>query len=269
MRKIILPIILLLLAAAIPAYSETSLLKRGHPEERRARRTKSATLTKAEQAFIMGDYEQVVTIGNSYIARRNESDDELQYLTGRALLKLRRYDEARNRFSRVINDSQTDKFLDGAYIGLSDSYYMEGDYTTAKEYYDKVMRYFPDSDNLPIVYYRLGECHSKLGNGTLARDYYNKLVRLYPDSLEAKLLIGEKSEFAAYSIQAGSFTKWSNAKKLCDELKGMGFDANIHTAILGDTRFYRVRVGQYKSIGEAEDMVRTLRNRGYEVKICP
>jgi tetratricopeptide (TPR) repeat protein len=239
------------------------------PVERSKRVRKSSIVMKAEQAFLKDDYEGVVNIGNNYFTYTSKSNEELQHLMGRAFLKLKRFKEARNRFSRVINDSRSDRFLDEAYIGLADSYYLEEDYKKAKEYYKKVIQYFPDTDGMPIVYYRLGQCYSKLGNTELSKEYYDKLIRFYPYSLETRLLIDEKLDFVDYSVQVGSFRRWNNAKKLHDELKNKGYDVNIHTAILGDSRFYRVRVGRYSRLSDAEDMARILRNNGYTVKIYP
>jgi tetratricopeptide (TPR) repeat protein len=268
-KILIYTIILSAVIVATPAYAGTGMFDRGSSERESRRRGKSITLPKVEQAFVEGDYEKVIIIGTGYTSRRTKRDDELQYLMGRALLKLERFEEARNRFSRVINDSDSDKLLDESYLGLADSYYLEGDYKKAKEHYEKVMRYFPDLNDMPTVYCRLGECHSKLGDDAASKEYYDKLVRLYPYSLETILLGGEESRFLEYSIQVGSFEKWGNAKKLCDELKGKEFDADIYTTVLGGSHFYRVRVGRFNRLGDAEDMARTLRNRGYPVKIYP
>lgn len=267
MRTVLVTVLIILIVAPC-AYSGT-YFDTEPPGEKSDRARRSATLDRAEEAFIKGNYEEVVDIGSRYSGRGAKLKDEMQYLMGRALLKLARYDEARNRFSTVINYSKSDEFLDKAYIGLADSYYLEGDYNKAKEHYEKVMRYFPDSDDMSIVYYRLGECYAKIGNRTASEEFYDKLVELYPDSLEAKLLRREKSDYIPYSAQVGSFKKWNNAKKLNDELKSKGFDANIYTTVVENSRFYRVRVGQYERLADAEDMARTLRNRGYPVKIYP
>ena len=230
---------------------------------------KGASLKNAEQAFVKGDYEEVIRIGGAYRSISNKKDGRLHHILGRAFLKLGRYDEARNRFSIVVNHSDDEELLDDAYIGLADSYMLEGDCAKAVDYYEKILRYFPDSNYLPIVYYRLGESYTKLGNEDKASDSFNKLIKMYPYSLETGLLGEESYAFVAYSVQVASFSKWKNAKNLSEELRGKGFDANIHTAILGDKRFYRVRVGQYASMADAEDLARKLKNAGYDVKICP
>lgn len=268
-RLIFIFLILLIIGIPRSIYGGISLFERGPSKKRLTGTYKSTALKNAEKAFVKGDYEKVTIIGNEYLTRRTTLNDELQYLMGRTFLKLNRFDEARNRFSRVINDSKSDEFLDEAYIGLADSHYLEGNYKKAKEYYEKLIRYFPDSDEMPIVYYRLAECYSKLNENSASEEYYDKLIKFYPDSLETKLLVGEKSKFVTYSVQTGSFKRWKNAERLCAELKDKGFDANIYTITLGDSYFYRVRVGKFNKLSDAEDMARTLRNRGYSGKIYP
>ena len=230
---------------------------------------KGTAARKAEEAFLKGDYEEVVILNNNYSKGGSRINDDLEHITGLALLKLGRSDEARNCFTRVVNHSERDDLLDESYIGLADSYYLEEDYGKAIEYYENVLRYFPDSDYKPVVYYKLGECYGKTGNKSESVACHNKVVRLFPDSIEAKMLKGESSSFITYSVQVGSFRKWNNAKKLHDELKSQGFDVNIHTTVTGQSRFYRVRVGRYDKLAEAEDMARNLRNKGYPVKIYP
>ncbi|MBN1871364.1 MAG: tetratricopeptide repeat protein, partial [Candidatus Omnitrophica bacterium] len=98
------------------------------------------TTIKSEKAFLEGDYEEVVRISNSYAAGGSRINDELEYMAGRALLKLGRLDEARNRFTKVVNRSNRDELLDESYLGLADSYYLEGDHGKAAEHYEKVLR---------------------------------------------------------------------------------------------------------------------------------
>ncbi|MBL7072031.1 MAG: tetratricopeptide repeat protein [Candidatus Omnitrophica bacterium] len=271
MKKIVIAVIAVLSVCIFSAesFAGTGYFNRSASRGKLTRTYKSSALNKAEKAFIEGEYGEVVNICNDYSVEGDRVNDELQYIAGRALLKLGRFDEARNRFSKVVNYSKSDALLDESYIGLADSYYLENNYEKAKEYYEKVLRYFPDADDIPIVYYRLGECCVQSGKKSEADEYSDKLLRLYPDSLEAKLLAAEKSAFVTYSVQVGSFGKWNNAKKLHDELKTQGFDVNIHTTVMGPSRFYRVRVGQYGSLNDAEDMARGLRNKGYSVKIYP
>ncbi|MEA3305923.1 MAG: tetratricopeptide repeat protein, partial [Candidatus Omnitrophota bacterium] len=133
MRKTIFILILILFISYTPitVYAGVSIFDRGPSERKPARTSKSSALEKAEKAFIKGEYEEVLRIGSSYLTYCAKPDEKMQYLMGKTLLKLKRFDEARNRFSRILNDSDDYRFLDKACIGLADSYYIEGDYKKA------------------------------------------------------------------------------------------------------------------------------------------
>lgn len=268
----ILAVLVLLIgipAYVVPAHAGTSVFDRGPSEEKGEPEAGVFRVTNAEQAFVRGDYEEAVRLGNAYLTRPPKHDEEVRCLAGRALLKLKRTNEARDYFMKVLDTSENKKFLSEADIGMADSYYLDEEYRQARDYYEKAARHFPDSDSINIVYYRLGECYSKLGNESMAKEYYDKLCRLYPDSLEAKLIKGEGSGFMTYSVQAGAFGKMENAEKMRDELKAKGFDASIQEVTVNDSPFYRVRVGSYSCLSDAEDMARNLQNKGYAVKVNP
>ena len=60
-----------------------------------------------------------------------------------------------------------------------------------------------------------------------------------------------------------------NAERLSSELKAKGFDANIQTVTVDSSCFYRVKVGSFTRMRDAEDMARNLQNKGYATKVCP
>lgn len=267
MKKIF--VILLSLIITAPAYGGTSVFDRGPSAERENRDAGIFKVVNVEEAFVKGDYEEVLRIGGAYLDRGPKHSEKTRCIVGRALLKLKRVDEARGHFIKITEESRDKRFLTDADIGIADSYYLEEEYRQARDYYEKAARRFPDADDMNIVYYRLGECYSKLDNETTAKEYYDKLLRLYPDSLEAKLFKGEGSEIINYSVQVGSFNKMENAEKLRGELKTKGFDSNIQTVIVEGESFYRVRVGNYSRLRDVESAAKNLKDKGYTVKVCP
>lgn len=262
-------ILLALIIIGAPVYGGMSIFDRGPSEESGVRESMAAKITNPEEAFVKGDYGEVVRIGKACLDRNLKHDEKMRCLVGRALLKLKRFDEARGYFINVAENSKNKRFLAEANIGTADSYYLDEEYGQARDYYEESVRHFPDSDSMNIVYYRLGECYLKLGNESVAKEYYDKLRRIYPDSLEAKLMKGEDSGFITYSVQAGAFNKIDNAEKMRDELKAKGLDASIQEVAVEGSSFYRVKVGNYSRASDAEDMARNLRNRGYTVKVNP
>lgn len=269
MKKI--AVFLLALVMAIPAYcvpvsAGVSIFDRSPAEEKRGG---TAGAHNIEEAFVKGDYYEVLRIGAACLSRRSKNEQKIQCLMGRALLKLNRFDEARGRFFKAAEGARDEKFGAEANIGVADSYYLNGEYRQARDYYEKAAKSYPGLDSMNIVYYSLGECYSKLDDAGAAKEYYDKLTRLYPDSLEAKLLKGKGSGSVTYCVQAGSFNKLDNAERLRAELKSQGFDAFIQTVMVEGSYFYRVRAGNYSRIKDAEDAARNLRNKGYTTKVCP
>src|SRR3990167_3096263 len=167
MRKIIIFLSAFMMAMstyAVPAYTGTSIFERRASEEKREERGIAVGEPSAEQSFVRGDYEEALRIVKAVLSRRPKNDEKIQCLMGRALLKLNKLDEARDYFLKVAEESRDKKFLAEANIGIADSYYLDGEYRQARDYYEKVARSYPDADSMNIVYYRLGECYSKLDN---------------------------------------------------------------------------------------------------------
>ena len=73
-----------------------------------------------------------------------------------------------------------------------------------------------------------------------------------PDTLETR-----------YSVQVGAFRNPNYARNLRDELMEMDFPARIES---GDG-FYRVRVGEFRTIDEASRMEQRLKRAGYQTVI--
>jgi cell division septation protein DedD len=66
---------------------------------------------------------------------------------------------------------------------------------------------------------------------------------------------GASDENVEYSVQAAAYEVRLNALKLYNRLKDAGFPARIEMKTAGDRYRYLVRVGVYKTRGEAENMV--------------
>jgi len=66
-----------------------------------------------------------------------------------------------------------------------------------------------------------------------------------------------------FTVQLGSFKDKDNAQRLAHKLASEYGDTRITTADTNQGRFYRVRVGRYKSLEQAEEVCKTLGGRGY------
>lgn len=63
-----------------------------------------------------------------------------------------------------------------------------------------------------------------------------------------------------YKVQLGLFSSMGNAEKLLKELKAKGIEAHTET---------RVQLGPFKTRAEADEAVEKLRNMGYAPLLAP
>jgi len=70
-----------------------------------------------------------------------------------------------------------------------------------------------------------------------------------------------------FTVQVGSFAAETNARRLHQALAGIRPDVEIARSVVGGDTFYRVRVGNFVSRGEALAAARTLAAQGYNVLI--
>ena len=67
----------------------------------------------------------------------------------------------------------------------------------------------------------------------------------------------------AWHVQVGSFGKAPYARAAAEKLLGMGLKTSVQTVSMGETQWYRVRVGPYASEGAALDALARVKKGGF------
>ncbi len=267
MRYIVRLVFVMLLVMSFSAdiYARTSSNKR----DARNRHLRASTVTSdAEKAMLRGKYDDAFEPCEEYLRGGKRFDDRVCYLAATALLKLKRYSDAREYFGMILEKAKSDALHNEAYVGIGDSHYLSGDYKAAINTYDRALRYFPGSDNESTVYYAIGRCYKALGDNKKSEEYYGKLTASYPSSMEAVLFEGVPAGSIQYSVQVGVFKSAFNARNLKSELKAKGYDARIAEIPMDGINYYRVRVGPYDGRDVVENAALKLRNLGFPTQIC-
>jgi rare lipoprotein A len=90
-----------------------------------------------------------------------------------------------------------------------------------------------------------------------------------PVRLVVSRLEGEASAAGPirFTVQVGSFAAEANARRLQQTLAGSRPDVEIVRSVVGSDTFYRVRVGNFVSRGEAVAVARALAAQGHDVLI--
>ncbi len=225
-----------------------------------------------ETAIMNKDFKTAQALAESFIQENPSSPQvsQVRYYLGISQLGLSHYKQARSEFERVLHASETDNLYDKAWLGIIDSLGMEQNFTEDLKQSEQFLAQRPDSEFLSVIYLKLARANFKLSDWDKAQGYLQKVIRDFPKSFEAhsaRQLLEEKRYFA---IQVGSFLDRARAMDLADELKKKGEYAYlVETQDNKGRVFYRVRVGELKSLSEANRMQEHLSNQGYPTHIYP
>ncbi|MBI5124302.1 MAG: SPOR domain-containing protein [Candidatus Omnitrophica bacterium] len=241
------------------------------------------SLAEVEKLFIEERYERVVSEADRLIDARAYGREELFYLKGLSQIKLTAFRPARETFEYMIDRYPRGKRAFDGYIGIGDSYFIEGRYSEALKSYNDAIAKYPESKNMPAAYYKIALSYQRLGQGSKAKEYFDMVKDRAPLSFESKMMpdhIDVEKDIQPrespksvdttdyYYVQAGYFKDKNNAERLTGKLREKGYDANISIVTKGGNTFYRIKVGSFKLKSEAEVMTRKLKADGYKTKVC-
>lgn len=202
----------------------------------------ASDIAYVEKLFLEGKYDKAADESGKLIDARSRQRDELYYIKGLSELKLNRFSDARQSFEDIIAKYQRSKRIFDAYLGIGDSYFLEGNTDAASRSYNELLNRFPNDNNIAVVRSRIAESNRK------------------PKS--------EDRPLNPFSVQVGSFKSKSNAQRLVQKLSRQGYEAYLAFPADAGDRLYRVRVGKLKSKVEASALAAKLKRAGYNIKIC-
>ncbi|MCM8790681.1 MAG: SPOR domain-containing protein [Candidatus Omnitrophica bacterium] len=252
------------------------------------------SIGRAENAFLQGHYDTAVKEADAVIRGRYGKLDEAYYIKGLSELKLGRFADSRESFGHIKNRYPYSRRLFDAYLGIADSYLLEGEAGKALGVYNEILAKFSNDKNIAIAYYRLNDCYQKLGLKDKAAEYLAMAKNVSPMSLEGGLLssqgplsrsvattVSENRAIAVsqpsvaggnaaevFCVQVGSFKSKRNADALAKKLAGYGYEARVVIPVTAQDKLYRVRVGAFDSRQGAESLATRLKSIGYKVRIC-
>ncbi len=232
----------------------------------------SIELSDIETALIQERYQEAENMVQSFIDSYPLQDEYQQALYYLGLIRLRQgqYPKARETFRICLQDTFRRPIYDKAYIGLIDSYYLEGNFKEGLKLAEELYEHKPDSEILSLVYLKIARGNLKLSRWKKARQYLRKIINKYPESLEAHLAEQLMDEEKYFAVQVGSFLDRERAERLLAELRSKGQYAYIvETTDPEEKTFYRVRVGEMTDLQQANRLKERLNSFGYPTRIYP
>jgi tetratricopeptide (TPR) repeat protein len=217
-------------------------------------------ISVVEKPFMEARYERAISEANRLIDERARQRDEIYYMKGTSELKLGKFNDARQSFDAIIKKYPRSNRVFDAYLGIGDSYFLDGNMEAAAKRYNEIKENFPSDKNIALVDSRLADCRKKSGDESL-----RQAPPQMPQEASAPAVQNAKGSI---SVQVGCFKSGRNAEALAAKLSSRGYQSYVEAPVGSGDRLYHVKVGRIKFKSEAELLAARLNRDGYNTKIC-
>ncbi|MFA5155973.1 MAG: tetratricopeptide repeat protein [Candidatus Omnitrophota bacterium] len=136
----------------------------------------------AKKAFEDGFYE--VSLGLLERFLKNYPDSvklaEVDLLTGQCFFRQNKFLDALNKFEGLLNKPAAKGIQDAVNYWIAEVHFKGGNFSKAREYYQKVIDGFPESEYRAAAYYSLGWCYAQERDFNKALEYFSLVEEKFP-----------------------------------------------------------------------------------------
>ena len=148
------------------------------------------SLTQQQQSFQKSEEKWLLEAVKAYIQaakyKKYERMDEVLFKLAFLLTSVKKEDQARVFFLRLIKDYPNSKYIPDAYLSFAEFYFDKGEMENALKFYEKVEQ-FPKSSVYPYAVYKKGWCYVNMGDFKTALETFVGVVRM---ATEGKVNVG-------------------------------------------------------------------------------
>lgn len=208
--------------------------------------TGDARWSLASTRFSLGEYALALPLFQQTAESPNPRQAHALYLAGACQILLKKYDEAKISFSRLLEQFPKTFWAGPTRIGLGDVEWAAGRLESASAEYDHYLREWPEGDLANVALWQKSQVMKQQGKKGEAQRVREELATRYRESAGAEASPGRGAEKAEkYLLQVGAFARKKSALSLTRSLKSKGYPA-FWTEIKGSTGiFYQVQLGVY------------------------
>ena len=117
--------------------------------------------------------------------------DEVLFKLAYLLTSVKKEDQARDYFLRLIREYPNSKYIPDAYLSFAEFYFNKGEMDNALRFYEKVEQ-FPKSSVYPYAVYKKGWCYVNLGDFKTALETFVGVVRMTQDPKASNISKAQK-----------------------------------------------------------------------------
>ena len=187
------------------------------PNQRGPLQAQQKTYEAQEQKWLL---EAVKAYIGATKFRKYERMDEVLFRLAFLLTSVKKEDQAREFFHRLIKDYPNSKYIPDAYLSFAEYYFDKGEMENALKFYEKVEQ-FPKASVYPYAVYKKGWCYINLGDYKTALETFVGVVRMTQEGkvnvpkkqLEVLAKEAKKDIVKAYSHVGGPDKAWEFFQK--------------------------------------------------------
>ncbi len=140
-----------------------------------------ATLERQQKQHEQDEKKWLLKAVGAYVAaaqfKKYERMDVVLFKLAYLLQTIKKEDQAREFFLRLIKEYPNSKFVPDAYLSFAEFYFNKGEMDAAMKFYEKVRNY-PDAPVYGYAYYKMGWCQINLGQFKPALQIFIDVIRL-------------------------------------------------------------------------------------------
>jgi len=144
------------------------------PNQRGSLQSQQKTYEAQEQKWLL---EAVKAYIGATKFKKYERMDEVLFRLAYLLTSVKKEDQAREFFFRLIKDYPNSKYIPDAYLSFAEFYFDKGEMDKALSFYEKVEQ-FPKSSVYPYAVYKKGWCYVNQGDYKTALETFVGVVRM-------------------------------------------------------------------------------------------
>ena len=153
-------------------------------------------LQQQQQGFQKQEEQWLLQAVKAYIQstkyKKYERMDEVLFKLAFLLTSVKKEDQAREFFLRLIKDYPNSKYIPDAYLSFAEYYFDKGEMENALKFYEKVEQ-FPKASVYPYAVYKKGWCYVNMGDFKTALETFVGVVRM---ATEGKVAINKAQKAA-------------------------------------------------------------------------
>jgi len=178
---------------------------------------KKADLQREQQQYEKDGQQWLLKAVKSYISatkyKKYNRMDEVLFKLAYLLTSVKKEDQAREFFLRLIKDYPSSKYIPDAYLSFAEYYFEKGEMENAMKFYEKVEQ-FPKSSIYAYAVYKKGWCWVNLGEYKTALETFVGVVKMAQDGKvpgaqkESLIKEAKKDIVKAYAHVGGPDKAW-------------------------------------------------------------